>query len=196
MAKQTINVGTTANDGTGDTLRASFVKVNDNFTELYNNSANPSVIAQSAADGTNITGTTNEVISQSLLIPANTFSSNGLLEIISRISKTGTSGTSTVRMYRNTSNSLTGAALIATLRNLQTASDIFGTFIRTFRINSNTLTGFNAATNLQTDVVNNSSTLQSITFTTNVDNYIIFSIQLASTSDSANISMARAIKSI
>lgn len=196
MAKQTINVGTTANDGTGDTLRASFVKVNDNFTELYNNSANPSVIAQSAADGTNITGTTNEVISQSLLIPANSFSSNGILEIISRISKTGTSGTSTVRMYRNTSNSLTGAALIATLRNLQTASDIFGTFIRTFRINSNTLTGFNAATNLQTDVVNNSSTLQSITFTTNVDNYIIFSIQLASTSDSANISIARAIKSI
>lgn len=38
MAKQTINVGTTANDGTGDTLRASFVKVNENFTELYNNS--------------------------------------------------------------------------------------------------------------------------------------------------------------
>jgi hypothetical protein len=196
MAKQTINVGTTANDGTGDTLRASFVKVNDNFTELYNNSANPSVIVQAATDGTNVTGTTNEVISQSLLIPANSFLSNGLLEIISRISKTGTSGTSTVRMYRNTSNSLTGAALIATLRNTQAASDIFGTFIRTFRINSNTLTGFNAATSLQTDVVNNSSTLQSITFTTNVDNYIIFSIQLASTSDSANISMARAIKSI
>ena len=196
MAKQTINVGTTANDGTGDTLRASFVKVNDNFTELYNNSANPSVIAQAATDGTAVTGTTNEVISQSLLIPANTFSSNGLLDIISRISKTGTSGTSSVRMYRNTSNSLTGAALIATLRTTQTASDIFGTFIRTFRINSNTLTGFNAATNLQTDVVNNSSTLQSITFTTNVDNYIIFSIQLSSTSDSANISIARAIKSI
>jgi hypothetical protein len=35
MAKQTINVGTVANDGTGDTLRASFVKANENFTELY-----------------------------------------------------------------------------------------------------------------------------------------------------------------
>lgn len=35
MAKQTINVGTVANDGTGDKLRAAFVKVNDNFTELY-----------------------------------------------------------------------------------------------------------------------------------------------------------------
>ena len=36
MAKQTINVGTASDDGTGDTLRAAFVKVNTNFTELYN----------------------------------------------------------------------------------------------------------------------------------------------------------------
>ena len=36
MAKQTINVGTTANDKKGDSLRAAFQKVNANFTELYN----------------------------------------------------------------------------------------------------------------------------------------------------------------
>jgi hypothetical protein len=35
MAKQTINIGTTANDGTGDPIRAAFEKVNDNFTEIY-----------------------------------------------------------------------------------------------------------------------------------------------------------------
>jgi hypothetical protein len=35
MAKQTINVGLTANDGTGDPLRDSMVKINSNFTELY-----------------------------------------------------------------------------------------------------------------------------------------------------------------
>jgi len=35
MAQQTINVGTTANDGTGDVLRNAFIKTNDNFTELY-----------------------------------------------------------------------------------------------------------------------------------------------------------------
>ena len=39
MAKQTINIGTTANDGTGDTLRAAFDKCNDNFTELYTDDA-------------------------------------------------------------------------------------------------------------------------------------------------------------
>jgi hypothetical protein len=35
MARQTINIGTVANDGTGDDLRVAMQKVNDNFTELY-----------------------------------------------------------------------------------------------------------------------------------------------------------------
>ena len=35
MAKQTINIGSAANDGTGDPLRTAFDKINDNFQELY-----------------------------------------------------------------------------------------------------------------------------------------------------------------
>ena len=35
MAQQTLNIGTDANDGTGDTLRAAMQKVNEMFTELY-----------------------------------------------------------------------------------------------------------------------------------------------------------------
>ena len=35
MAKQTINIGTIANDGTGTTLRAAGDLVNDNFNEIY-----------------------------------------------------------------------------------------------------------------------------------------------------------------
>ena len=34
MAIQTVNIGTIANDGTGDDLREAFVKVNNNFAEL------------------------------------------------------------------------------------------------------------------------------------------------------------------
>lgn len=37
MTKKTISVGTTPNDGTGDKLNIAFGKVNDNFTELYDN---------------------------------------------------------------------------------------------------------------------------------------------------------------
>ena len=35
MSKQTINIGTTPNDGTGDPLRTAFDKVNSNFDESY-----------------------------------------------------------------------------------------------------------------------------------------------------------------
>lgn len=35
MAKQTIGIGSSANDGTGDPLRTAFDKCNDNFDELY-----------------------------------------------------------------------------------------------------------------------------------------------------------------
>jgi hypothetical protein len=49
MSQQIINVGATANDGTGDTLRLSQQKANQNFTELYGSKLD-SVVA-----GTNIT---------------------------------------------------------------------------------------------------------------------------------------------
>lgn len=35
MSKQTINIGNSANDGTGDPIRTSFDKVNSNFNEIY-----------------------------------------------------------------------------------------------------------------------------------------------------------------
>ena len=41
MARQVINVGSTANDGTGDGLRTAYIKCNDNFQELYNTTQTP-----------------------------------------------------------------------------------------------------------------------------------------------------------
>lgn len=35
MPKQTIQIGATDNDNTGDPLRTAFLKTNENFTELY-----------------------------------------------------------------------------------------------------------------------------------------------------------------
>ena len=40
MAQELINIGVTADDGTGDTIRGAGIKINNNFTELY---ARPSV---------------------------------------------------------------------------------------------------------------------------------------------------------
>ncbi len=35
MAKKEINIGVEGNDGTGDSIRESFRKTNENFNELY-----------------------------------------------------------------------------------------------------------------------------------------------------------------
>ena len=45
MAYQGINTGTTPNDGTGDTLVAGGVKINSNFTEIYNLLGNGTTLA-------------------------------------------------------------------------------------------------------------------------------------------------------
>ena len=55
MAKQTINIGSSANDGTGDPLRTAFDKVNDNFNELYS--------ATGAGSGQNISISGQSIIS-------------------------------------------------------------------------------------------------------------------------------------
>ena len=45
MAKQTVDIGSTANDGTGDSIRNGGDKINDNFTELFNALGNGTTIA-------------------------------------------------------------------------------------------------------------------------------------------------------
>jgi hypothetical protein len=53
MAKQTINVGVTPNDGTGSTIRAGGQIINSNFTEIYNAVGDGSTISFDLAGATN-----------------------------------------------------------------------------------------------------------------------------------------------
>jgi hypothetical protein len=74
MAKQSINIGSSANDGQGDALRTAFDKVNDNFTDLYEggtNNVNVVTIGKDTAVGGAIT-LTGSAVSQS----GNTFTIN------------------------------------------------------------------------------------------------------------------------
>jgi hypothetical protein len=66
MTRQILDIGSNANDGTGDTLRAAMQKVNENFAELYGVSIDNSI----EISGNNITATrSNDNIN---LIPAGT----------------------------------------------------------------------------------------------------------------------------
>ncbi len=65
MAQLTLNIGSNANDGTGETLRAAMEKVNTNFTELY---ASPLFSGNLLFSGNNISATrTNDDI---VFVPA------------------------------------------------------------------------------------------------------------------------------
>ena len=73
MAQKIINVGTVANDGTGDTIRGAFSNVNVNFTELYSNLtiAIPAFNAANAAFAE--TNTVNSLL-QTAAVSANLYS--------------------------------------------------------------------------------------------------------------------------
>ena len=55
MSQELINIGVTADDGTGDTIRRAGIKVNNNFTELF---ARPSVASDINVIQNNISTTT------------------------------------------------------------------------------------------------------------------------------------------
>ena len=61
MALQTLNIGTAANDGTGDNLRVGGDKINDNFSEIYTAFGNGSTLSSLAVTALN-GATANELV--------------------------------------------------------------------------------------------------------------------------------------
>ena len=109
------------------------------------------VPAVSNTIGTTITGLTN-AISDSFLLPANTFSNNCQFELQwypSRI--VGTSGTTQGLVYINSTNSLTGATLFATGASMVLTTVTNVTCRRTVAVRSNVGTLFGTATQGSSD---------------------------------------------
>ena len=61
MALQSLNIGTAANDGTGDNLRVGGDKINDNFSEIYTAFGNGSTLSSLAVTALN-GATANELV--------------------------------------------------------------------------------------------------------------------------------------
>ena len=61
MALQSLNIGTAANDGTGDNLRGGGDKINDNFSEIYTAFGNGSTLSSLAVTAMN-GATVNEIV--------------------------------------------------------------------------------------------------------------------------------------
>jgi len=67
MAISSINIGTLANDGTGDDLREAFIKVNNNFTELDARQAENTTATNRLADDGTTKGVFAEKVNDNLI---------------------------------------------------------------------------------------------------------------------------------
>lgn len=145
------------------------------------------LVLMSVVDGTQVTGTTSDTISYSAFIPANTLNSNSYIEIIYRNQRVGVSSLGTVitNIYKNTSNTLTGATQIANVPPMSTAQRA-NSVSRNFWISSNVLYYLPTAVSAGLDIgVNSTADFSSTTFDTTIDNYLLFTIRLANIADTA-----------
>ena len=95
MARQEINIGVEGNDGTGDSLRESFKKTNENFQELYAVFGQGGTISFTSLDDTpdDLTNQENKV---AIVVPGTSGNEIGLLELASNGAITGDSADDTI----------------------------------------------------------------------------------------------------
>jgi hypothetical protein len=116
MTQKIINIGAQGDDGTGDTIRSAFDKVNTNFTDVYN-SANQTLISNSL---------TNLINSKASITYVNTVVTNSTSSLATRINElqtsfnTLTTGTGATVSYVDTAISNSTASFASALQTLQT----------------------------------------------------------------------------
>ena len=112
MAYQAIGIGSSANDGTGDTLRIGADKVNDNFVEVYTKLGNGSALT---SDTVTLNTATQTLTNKTLTTPVIGIINNGG-------NLTLPTGTNDTLVARGTTDTLTNktltAATVATYLNL------------------------------------------------------------------------------
>lgn len=133
-----------------------------------------------------ITGTTVQTIFVSYLIPANTLGSTDIIKIENLLyTKVGVAGILSVRLNHNTTNSLTGANIIAS--SSLTAVQNYGQSIRTLFLRAGNILGLAVSSPVQSDLISSTAGLLNITFNPTIDNYFIVSGILGNAGDTANL---------
>lgn len=147
--------------------------------------ATPSILATYVSNGTLVTGTTSATITRSVLVSANTIADNSFLEVsVSHTQEVISFTTSRSYFYVNTSNSLTGATLLAT----GFGTGNFATFDAIYRDLGATSSGFrmfsqSVATRAD---INQNTTLNFASVDFTQDLYFIHAIVLGDSSEQAN----------
>ena len=149
-------------------------------------SANPRLLGFSGINGTN-TSSNAVTICHSLMIPANTLTTNSILQLVFRMNRvSGNTGQMYGRIYFNTSNTLSGASLFNTIFQMNGgASQFLGYVERNFSYDGTNLTSYsNTAYSEYT-----TGAALSVAFNRTVNNWVLFTMQAQSTTEIANINL-------
>lgn len=142
----------------------------------------PYAIAGNSLAGSAITGTTANTQAASTLVNSSNINAAYNLQIRSKIYKSTGSLATTVRLYINTANNLSGATLLATAASMTTGPSIQH-FWRDIAIVGSQLLFYPSATASSNDFV--SFTPSTFTFAAATNYYFIIAIQHSNTTDSA-----------
>jgi hypothetical protein len=170
--------GLSSSSGTytsSDTLLTALGKLKyllDNFGASVNAEI---AIFSDYTDGTAVTASGTNTISKSVLVAANKIAVGDICTMWAWFEKNGVSAAND-RIYVNTSNSLTGATLIATLN--PGASDKYDTIQRRFVVKSSTSTKFFAVgSSSASDITTSTQATASVNIDWTQNQYIIFACQ-------------------
>ena len=168
--------------GSGITISGTY----PNFT-ITNDPLNKTVLLTTSDNS--LTGTVSETKVYSGLVAGGTFAAGDMLYLIARFRKVGTAGaTATFRFYVNSSDSLSGATLIATSA-LSGSTNITGVFERSPSCKgSNTIENFPATTSAFSDFIQSTVAVTNASYTYANAYYWIVSIQMANTGDTGILS--------
>jgi hypothetical protein len=153
--------------------------------EWVNDKNNLQWLVKNTTPTTTVTGTTSRTqIGSSILIPANTFSAEDLMNLDSfAVEKSAGLGTCQIRLWHNTSDTLTGATVIAVFA--MANANVSAKIIRTFEITGGLLNGrVDGNVNAISDIGGLSVATLSIPFDPTIDNYFFTTVQLGNASDS------------
>jgi fibronectin-binding autotransporter adhesin len=157
MAQQTIGIGSSANDGTGDPLRTAFTKINTNFSELYGDTAEANDLLEDASpqlggnldiNGWNIVSArTNEDI---VLVPSGT---GGVIASGIRLAGTTISADDSSTVNINEGLNVDGAATIEGAATLSSTLAVTGaTTLTTTTIDNLTIADNNISSGSNADI--------------------------------------------
>jgi len=151
-------------------------------------SSNPSTVYINTTGGATVGTPLTQTISLSVLIPANTLTSNSMLQVIYKVKRiTGAASGITGSAFLNTSNSLSGAIIVAACPSIGT-TQTYTTLTRNFHLTGGNLCYLSTTGAQLTDFVTDQ--MMTTPFDITIDNYLLFCIRTVGGGDTARTEAA------